>query len=336
MVKGILANRDLGKLACGNCGLWRMGVSECTIFQYKHNPQGPGCLSLISYFVDRGYVVSGESGEITDKDLRIAQIPKIPWTGLGQDSKIKLGLEFPLELAKEVSSLGDFNFALTKEVLKHPELAKVYKGFSTGPTYLDNSTNEEGFPCSMNEISKAAGIVNPTLVVAPDYLGNSEKTLAALAGCKEDFGNTVLPVIQGSSLDEVLNCGYSIRNRGYFRVAIPFDIVRGKLATVVSMSRTRSLVVAALVDLGFEEIHLLGLNSLEELALYKLNPGIKSRISSIDTGMPISLGLKGLQYPIEPVVKRAPTLRIMEKDTETQIDTLEMVYWNIAYLRKLL
>jgi len=105
------------------------------------------------------------------------------------------------------------------------------------------------------------------------------------------------------------------------------------------MARVRSLVVYLLAEMGFTNIHLLGLTSIEEFIYYWYNRPTRRTIESIDTGGPVLLGLTGLQYPKELSFKTTPTLKLMnEVDSESRYSDSQRggVAWNIAFLRTLL
>lgn len=320
------------KWACGNCSKVNLGQRTCGLDLGKRELEGYGCCVGLSYFQDRG-VSRTFSHTVGETDTRTVSLPRLPWDK--PISKIRIGFECPNEMFPSILPLGDFNFALTKEVLKNRELAEYYRT-SKKFCFLDNSTNEELVPCSLKEIEKAAALINPDMVVAPDFLGDSTKTLAGLPATIDSFGRgNVLPVVQGSSLEEIFDCAKGIRGHSLDCVAVPYDLVLGRNASVADMARVRSLVVYHLVTiLGFRKIHLLGLTSLEELIYYWWTPEIRSHIGSIDTGGPILMGLLGFKYPEEWSYKKTPTLKLMENHSE--VYSFDYILKNIAILRTLL
>ena len=320
------------KWACGNCGLMNPGQKSCGLGLGKRELEGYGCCVGLSHFQDRG-VSRTFSHTVGETDTRTVMLARLPWDKTL--NKIRIGFECPNEIFQSILPLGDFNFALTKEVLKNGELAEYYRT-SKKFCFLDNSTNEELVPCSLKEIEQAANLIHPDKIVAPDFLGNSTKTLAGLPATIDTFGRgSVLPVIQGSSLEEVFDCARGIRGHSLDCIAVPYDLILGRNASVADMARVRSLVVYHLTNvLGFKKIHLLGLTSLEELIYYWWDPETRSHVKSIDTGGPILMGLKGVHYPQEWSYKQTPTLRLMESFSATH--NLETVLWNISFLRTLL
>jgi hypothetical protein len=330
----------LNKLTCGNCGEYVPGIKSCGLGLGKREAEGYGCCVGLSCFKDRG-VTRQFNLTVGETELRTVTIPKLLSKGLPDPllNKIKLGLECPNEFSRYLLPLGDFNFALAKEVLKSEELANYYK-LSTRVCYLDNSTNEELKPCSIKELKKASTLINPKFVISPDYLGDSTKTLSSLPEAIDAFGKDgLIPVVQGSSLEEVVNCGRSIFGSDFRRVAVPYDLILGRHASVCDMARVRSIVVYFLAEMGFTNIHLLGLTSIEEFIYYWYDRPTRIAIESVDTGGPVLLGLKGLEYPNELSFKTTPTLRLMEENTSKDFSNnagLSKAVWNIAFLRTLL
>jgi hypothetical protein len=179
---------------------------------------------------------------------------------------------------------------------------------------------------------EAAEIVKPNLIVPPDYLGDGEKTLKELISFVNTYSARVLPVIQGQNLEECRLYGKKIFE--YFsRVAVPYDITCSRDTEVNMMAISRNGITSLLKDIGFREIHLLGFTNLEELEGLKLVgwPGIRL---SIDTGVPVLMGLEGKKLGRDKLKdKRVPTL-----DRMPGVDTLYMqlsdVYYNIGILRR--
>jgi len=330
----------LNKLTCGNCDEYIPGTKVCNLGLGERVAEGFGCCVGLSRFKDKG-VTRQFNLTVGEKEVRTVTIPKLLLNG-GEDSplrKIRLGLECPNELSSYILPLGDFNFALAKEVLKSPELAEYYNT-STKVCYLDNSTNEELQPCSIRELKDASNLINPKFIISPDYLGNSSKTLSALPEAIDAFGKVnLIPVVQGSSLEEVINCGHSVSGSGFHRVAVPYDLILGRNASVCDMARVRSLVVYFLAEMGFTNIHLLGLTSIEEFIYYWYDRSTRQAIESVDTGGPVLLGLSGHSYPKELSFKTLPTLKLMDelgKEDQYSKEQKSKAVWNIAFLRTLL
>jgi len=349
------------KWVCGNCSEYNPGQKTCSILKYTVDPQDYLCCVGLRYFSDRGATFNPEPNfTLVGSTTRRASLPKIPCLSghEGYHRKIKLGLECPDSIADYILPLGDIYFMLAKEVLlktKNPSTGRPYlegQNFEPNepsyfhkffrPVYLDTSVNEEGIPCSLEEMRQAAYQINPNKVVAQDFLGDSEKTLRALPEATEAFGRSdLLPVVQGSSLEEVLHCANVIRGRNFTSVAVPYDLVLGRTQPVDRMARVRSAIVHYLVNtLNFSSVHLLGLTSLEELYLFFLDKPTRDGIDSLDTGGPVLLGLNGLWYPTEYIFKGTPTLNLMKKVGSLMegISDIGLTWavWNIAFLKTFL
>ena len=236
---------------------------------------------------------------------------------------MRLALECRTELLELVQPFGDFDFCLAHEVLKNQEYAKFYKE-SEREKIVDNSVNEDGEPVTLEDLKKAFELVNGTMVVSPDWLGNSKKTLEAYLGCIELFGaERVIGVVQGADFKEVIACASLYKGP----VAIPYDICSLKTDTPQVMGLRRALVVCNLPS--DKVIHLLGFTSLEEFFFYESRPNVWS----IDTGIPVLLGLEGKDIldPLESKLK--PTYNLMEGKKLTQSEWTGIIR-NIALLRK--
>lgn len=237
----------------------------------------------------------------------------------------------PARLLKAVQPLADFDFALTHLVLSDPRYARYYKE-STRFKMLDNSTNENLKPCSLRDIKTAADIIKPDLVVAPDYLGDSKATIGALEGTIKIFGwDKVLPVVQGNSPRSVLICLKAIVDRGFNCVAVPYDICCNRTDSLETMAAARLAIVNLIINrvsLGFR-IHLLGMTTPEELGQHNLG-----WVKSMDTGSPILHGLVGRKFgECTLIPKTTPTFNLMQ---DSKVRDLKTIYYNIAYLRKVL
>jgi hypothetical protein len=339
----------LKKWVCGNCTEFNLGRKNCSILGNPVDPQDYLCCVGLRYFTDRGATFHPDfTLTVKESPTRKASLLKIPYLhDQGEfHRKIKLGLECPDSIVDYILPLGDIYFSLAAEVLKRPVTGSSNFAYITSYPkykYLDTSVNEEGTPCSLDEMRQASFLINPTKVVAQDFLGDSEKTLKALPEATEAFGRSdLLPVVQGSSLEEVLHCAHVIRGYNFTSLAVPYDLILGKMQPVNRMARIRSAIVHYLVNtLNFNSIHLLGLTSLEELYLYFFDKPTRDGIDSLDTGGPVLLGLNGLRYPTEYIFKKDPTLNLMKVNPLAKVldyhDTeVGRAVWNIAFLKTLL
>jgi hypothetical protein len=250
---------------------------------------------------------------------------------------VQLALECPTALLSEIQPLGDYDFCLTHLVLSDLKYA-VYYANSNRRKILDNSTNELLHPVSVDDIVEAAGIVKPDFIMAPDFLGDYRSTLNSLElSCSKLPHDKIYPIIQGSTIQEVIDCLKGIVKLNFSRLAVPFDILtkREDRPTLEVMAKNRRMVVH-MIDRSFAEypidsIHLLGVTTLEELKDYETFPAVET----VDTGSPVLHGLKGLRYGRDKMLdKSTPTMNQMPSNASAHQGQLGDVYYNISYLRK--
>jgi len=246
---------------------------------------------------------------------------------------MRLALECPTELLEEIQPYADFDFILAHLVLSDPAYSAYYAN-SSRKKILDNSVNELGTPCTVDEIQAAALEVNPDIVVPPDYLGLVMQTIKSLDICEGVFRPhcEILPVLQGKDEVSVLVCLQFILNRGYDSLAIPYDLTSLKTDKVELMAERRASIVDFLKS-RVENIHLLGLDTLEELEFYRNVP----QVTSIDTGSPVLHGLLGLEFGKDPLRdKQLPTLDCMPRSAYRDEGKLALVKYNVEYLKNIL
>jgi len=251
---------------------------------------------------------------------------------------MKLAFECPTPMLDDIQVLGDYDFILAHLVLKDPVYAKWYRE-SSRKKILDNSTNELLEPCTFEEIQAAADIVIPDLIVAPDYLGDTNLTLKSVTEALTLWPlSKILPVVQGQTLEECKECLSSLDSMGFLKIAIPYDITCERLTSLETMGKTRSKIVQVALSLGFKKIHLLGFTTLEELWSYRLDFRSESIDWSIDTGKPILYGLEDKDLDtVNKEVQGEPTLlKIGNTPPGLLIDKMARVYRNIAILRQVI
>ena len=251
---------------------------------------------------------------------------------------MKLALECPTYMLNDVQPLADLDFILTHLVLQDKEYANYYR-HSNRTKILDNSVNEIGVPTSLNDILKAATIVQPNFVIPPDFLGNTRETYRTLCEAEVLFPRaSLLPVIQGSSLEELRDYTRELVYKGYNYLALPYTILNEKGASLKTMAMARKNVVKAIQSNWPKlELHLLGMTTLEELEDYRYS----GEVVSLDTGCPILNGLSNSLFGQSNLIEKNQTGK-PEEATLNQISTkptavnYSSIYYNIAYLRKLL
>jgi len=225
-----------------------------------------------------------------------------------------------------IQPLGDFEWILTHLVLEDPVYADFYK-YSTRMKVLDNSVNELGEPCTKDKMIEAARIVEPDWVVPPDWLGDGVKTINELNKWVDFPYGKILPCVQGSTVMGVSEMAESYASLGFTSIAIPYDLGHSRVDKPYDMGMTRVSIIKLIYGM-FDWIHLLGFTHPDELRMYN-----RMRINNIsmDTGYPIMCGAKG-------VLLHSDNLPMKDKPTLAQMQgkgTVQDMYYNIAYLRKL-
>lgn len=239
---------------------------------------------------------------------------------------IRLALECPTEMLELVQPFADFDFILAKEVLENEKCLSYYKKSTNTIKIVDNSVNEEGKPLPIEDLIKAFEAVGGTALVSPDWIGDSRSTLEAYTDCIGKINpEQVIGVVQGDTPEEALSC---LDKYGSF-VAVPYDILSKKKDPPWIMGLRRALLVSHISEDRI--VHLLGFNSIEELFWYRGRPNVVS----IDTGVPVMLGLQGKDILDGLESKSSPTYNTM-KDLKLTQKEWTGICRNIALLRKYL
>jgi len=223
-----------------------------------------------------------------------------------------------------VQPFGDFDWVLAKEVLTDETYAEYYRN-SDRLKFVDNSVNEEGEPVSLEEMEEVFKLVNGNYIVSPDWIGDATRTIEAYGECVERFSReVVVGVVQGVTFKEAMAC-LNIYESGV--LSIPYDICSSKEDPPWLMGLRRALLVSNIPSDRI--IHLLGFTSLDEFYWYEGKPNVYS----IDTGIPVLLGLQGMDI-LDPLGKKdKPTYNEMQKFELGQKEWTAICR-NIALLRK--
>jgi len=239
---------------------------------------------------------------------------------------MKLALESRPDLLKLVQPLADFDFILAQEVLGNEEYAEWYRE-STKIKYLDNGLAENGQPLTIEQLKEADEKVGGNcIIMAPDWRGEFSRTVEAyVEACKAFTTNRVIGVMQGSSPSECLSC------LNYYQgvIAVPFRILSTMDDSPDVMALRRALLISNIPNDRL--VHLLGLTTLEELEWYENKPNVMS----IDTGVPILMGLQEAHIQDGLENKSVPTHKLAAEIELTQKRWLAIVV-NIATLRRYL
>lgn len=258
---------------------------------------------------------------------------------------MKLAIESPVPLLPWITSLTDFDFLLIHLL----EEARGYKYFFSGESsfdrrgrtmILDNSENELGTPYDLDAVIVKAKEIGAHYICPPDYHKDSQRTLDSVKEAlqRSDLGSLkILPVVHGSSLDDVQTLMNIYRHQlNLTRVALPYRGWMSKEADTTEMANCRIATVKKAIFERIDEIHLLGMNTLDELATLRSFPIVKS----IDTSAPIKYGIAGHALGIDrPLTKEELHVNLGNVHTllpADLTDSRELIFYNVAYLRKLI
>lgn len=248
---------------------------------------------------------------------------------------MKIAFECPTPMLNQIQPLADYDFILAHLVLQDTRYAQYYRN-SKRMKILDNSCNELLKPLSVKELQKADEIVGSCdWIVAPDFLGDRQKTVQSLCTEMPKYftKERILPVIQGDCVNDACRCGEELIGLGFHNLAVPYDIGNVRTTSTMTMAASRETVINSLHNISprFVSFHLLGVTLVEELENYVF---CKLPIDTVDTGLPILQGLKNERMDLTKVeFKTIPTYNQMKELGE---GALETVFFNIAYLRKVL
>ncbi len=196
---------------------------------------------------------------------------------------------------KDKGALGDYHLLLAHDVVVQEDLYReVFADINPKPfVIMDNSVIELGEPVSTEVMEEAASIVRPDLIVLPDVLGDSERTIelstkASVSWAYKDLG-PFLVVPQGTTTDEFLSCAEDLmhlpRVEGW---GVP------RHATAKLGSR-HTLVYRLMVLRPLYTMHLLGFsdNIQDDISVARAHG-----VNGIDSAVPIRLGLQNRPFNI--------------------------------------
>lgn len=234
---------------------------------------------------------------------------------------MKLALECPVNLLDQIQPFADFDFILANFAKSDKAYAEYYKR-STNYKMLDNGVTETGEPLSLGDIESIANDLVVDHIVARDYIGDYEKTVAGYAESVKKFGaERVLGVLQGSTPEEALKC-HVVLEKACPAVLVPYHVGGSdRRKDPWLMTLKRALVISHLPT--SRPIHLLGFTTLDEFQWYA---GM-SHVWAMDTDVPVKAGLAVQDLSVfDRATKNVPT-------TLTK-DSWAAVCRNIALLRK--
>lgn len=238
---------------------------------------------------------------------------------------MKLCMEIPVAHLSDLSPLCEMDFALAHMVLDHRRYASFYRemGERKREVILDNSFHELGVPLSPIELRLAAREIKPTVVVAPDKLG--ERTWNW-----EQWEETV-EVMKGEFPVGIVVTGNEPHLRAQF---ISAALSRGCSWFFWPFKEAREVWLKESLHL-FSRVkvrhHLLGVSSLSELRIIRGMFEERGIHGSVDTSKPIKFGQKLKRFEPGIELRGIGPLRM---DAVLTGEELACTYYNIAYLRR--
>jgi len=211
----------------------------------------------------------------------------------------------PIWLARKLAALemlGDYHLLLAHDVVKHPGgYAEVFGSnfrlnHRHGCIILDNSLIELGHPADDDMILEAAAIVNPNVVVLPDYAHDMERTIDGSSKAynrwrKIGLHTDYMGVAQGNTLDEYVKCATTLTKLIHVNhIGIPRNAVSKLHSRFQLIQKVREATSPRPAG-DVPEIHLLGFSEdvLDDVTCASL-PFIKG----IDSAVPLRAGLENV------------------------------------------
>lgn len=241
----------------------------------------------------------------------------------GRPFPIKLAMDCPTSWLGLVQPLADFDWISASQALRSPTYMGYFKD-SKRPKVINNRKMGTGDPIPLEDIKRVWEITGGT-VLAPDWLGDHQKTLQSYKDCGEVFGiENVIGVVQGDSPKALEDC---LKVYGD-RVAVPCDVGSSKEDPYWIKVCRRVLVVNALVG---KKIHLLGLVHPVELSFY----GECSNVESLNTAIPVLLAFRAQSMANYKGDKEASSYHLMDMDhPPIDLGVFRLLDSNIKELRE--
>lgn len=213
---------------------------------------------------------------------------------------MRAALISPTEFLNDIQPFSDYHLVLTHKVIFDHKYQEFYRERSKAGDFiiLDNSAAEKrGRSVPLKDVVLAAVLTKPKVVVLPDYLFDSNRTLDELENALRSpqlrFLRRVIPdvklcaVVQGVDPDDWLECFYILndRNNGIDHLGIPK--ITGQIfgSRLVALERIKKRIK--------KPCHLFGVwwqSNLEEVrceAQYDF-------VMGIDTPKPVRLAVAGM------------------------------------------
>jgi hypothetical protein len=238
---------------------------------------------------------------------------------------IKIAHEAPLALIPLVRELTDYDYLLAHHCYgkRGDEYKKLFTKRSGRLVVLDNSAFELGESIDTDQYLDLIEEIRPDWVMLPDRLGDKEKTLELSKICLDklrdednDINVESLGVLQGHTLEEMVECALNFVELGVTRLAVPsaagaYTLLHPKLDRDMARVFGRVNLVTVLSGLFCDPVrlHLLGCSSPLEFTIYR-SKSTMHFIESMDTSAPVVAALLGEKYKEDYGSLQKPSLSL--------------------------
>lgn len=235
-------------------------------------------------------------------------------------------MEVPTKYLKPWSGWTDLDFALAHKVLEDP----VYGNhFANRPAdrelILDNSMHELGHPLTAAELATAGHRCRADYIIAPDLLGEPEQNVKWFRHTRQLLGRDF-------RIGAVL-CG---RTRAE-RKAFLWDVMDAHMLLLPFREpRLRWYLEHQTAISVFQRIHLLGVNTLDELSCFAAATGHSRSAWSVDTAKALKLAVAGRRVDDGQPLRGSPlgSKELLDLDRLSPSE-IELTKSNVDVLRRI-
>ena len=238
---------------------------------------------------------------------------------------MKLGLDCPTSWLEYIQTYADYDYVLVEKCLSDEAYLNFFKN-SPKEKLLNNRLMGADMPRQLEDVVKVWEILGGT-VIAPDWGNDHIRTIDAYGICCEEVGwENVIGVIQTTNESNILECLEIYGDK----VAVGFDVGSEHEDEEEDKMHRRIKVVRQLEG---KKVHLLGMTSPGELISYRY----MSNVESLNSGLPVLLGFKGMRLLSGRRVKDVSSYNYMDMDDPPWNENIfDLIESNIADLRFLL
>ena len=235
--------------------------------------------------------------------------------------------------------ISDYQFVLLHKILEDKDYAELVCAFAgCGEfTYLDNSCFELGESLDNEILYEWFTRLEPNYVVLPDVLGDKKRTLERSLEFINDYPDTIIhgmPVIQGSTPDEMIECYNEFLKFEFPIIGIPFVYSWiDKDPTLQANGRIKLLekMDKECINKNLKH-HLLGTWHAREFAHYRNYDWIHS----IDTSNPVMSALDGTPYAgIHGLTQKPKSTFDSVYDMKEEDINLDLLYYNVDTFKEI-